>query len=928
MAGTSKGGQSESVLVVVRPRPFLERELETERVVHVVNPQTLIIDKYVDDPLRYMFDTVLTEQASQEEVYGQVAPIVDGVLNGINGTIFAYGQTSTGKTYTMLGAQGLASWADDESEGGSGGADVFGAEAAPADDGGAGLIPRAVQTLFAAANRAGESGDAAISMYCSYLEIYNEKLYDLLQYGAKTKRDLSIMEDKERGVYAHGAREIKVSSPRQVFNLMQQGLRRRAVASTALNQLSSRSHTIFQVFVETVVHETGKILRGKLNLWDVGQHTYVADATELKELRNINQSLSALGNCVNALSQRGRTHIPYRDSKLTRLLQDSLGGNTRTAFIATVSPSVDSVEESVQTLKFMERSKKIKLTVCANESENPAVQLQRYKAELARMRALQEGRLPPSAEHSGPAAGGPGGACFSQTAIPHGMELIPSEQLSRLYSQLEASERLSLGVREKLAQSRNLLHREREERAKLNVVINTAIAQIRTSGPMTSKREEAAVQEAAVLREENAYLQRRLETLEAGADALSARAAELAEYQAWLEAVPVETTDSSADSEHGDEGETMSPAAKIELLLRAKQQSELELLATKRKFVGFCEQVQGALQAKVHELETVTKREKQTRAQVAQLQAALAKARAPSSPKEAGSDAAAGVTKQHLFLLLEKEAQIKAAQETVLATLEAVDTTLEETADAIMGVQFSSKLPKIRSQLVRALESATDEIHRLEDALSSGRSLHMGTSTAAQRGQVATAAVSASTSLSSESSASSAVLTTQDLQTTIKTSTARSGRRAERRTTSRLAATKAGGKRDPALDAARAFGLPVNMSKVAKTPAQMAARRAARPSSAPGSAPAPPQATESAHSAAGSQTSGSRTGQRKRVKKKRRVVAASALPVPTMSGKSRIPARPAPGPAPTTGVLRSDPLQSLGSSSASARFDQFGRLIK
>ena len=209
----------------------------------------------------------------------------------------------------------------------------------------------------------------------SYLQIYNEVISDLL----KTERtSLQIREDPRRGVFVEGLSEWAVRSPAETCNLMLRGQQARVQASTKMNDVSSRSHAVFIIIVEQMnqtnenIDGSKQVKVGKLNLVDLAgsERVNVTGATgkRLEESKSINQSLSALGNVIAALTQKtGRTHIPYRDSKLTRILEDSLGGNCKTTMMAMISPSYDSFNESLSTLKFATRAKKVKNEAKVNE---------------------------------------------------------------------------------------------------------------------------------------------------------------------------------------------------------------------------------------------------------------------------------------------------------------------------------------------------------------------------------------------------------------------------------------------------------------------------------------------------------------------------------------------------------------------------------
>lgn len=271
---------------------------------------------------------------------------MDDILNGYNGTVFAYGQTGAGKSYTMMGSD-----IDDEET--------------------KGIIPRIVEQIFASI--LASPGNIEYTVRVSYMEIYMERIRDLLQ---PQNDNLPVHEEKSRGVYVKGLLEIYVSSVQEVYEVMRRGGTARAVAATNMNQESSRSHSIFVVTITQKNVETGSAKSGQLFLVDLAGSEKVgktgASGQTLEEAKKINKSLSALGMVINSLTDGKSTHIPYRDSKLTRILQESLGGNSRTTLIINASPSSYNVEETLGTLRFGVRAKAIKNKAKINAELSPA----------------------------------------------------------------------------------------------------------------------------------------------------------------------------------------------------------------------------------------------------------------------------------------------------------------------------------------------------------------------------------------------------------------------------------------------------------------------------------------------------------------------------------------------------------------------------
>jgi len=294
-------------------------------------------DKQDKDPYEkheFRLDHVFECDTDQATVYEIAAkPIVNSVLEGFNGTVLAYGQTSSGKTFTMQG--------DIDS-------DNF-----------RGIIPRMIETIFQAIAQASENMEFTVK--ASMIEIYNEKVRDLLD---PSKDNLSVHEDKQRGVYVDGLTETSIGAEYDVYDLMRTGNSNRAIAETKMNAQSSRSHSIFILTMVMNDLESLSCKTGKLYLVDLAGSEMIsktgASGQTLEEAKNINKSLTMLGRVITALTDGKSAHIPYRDSKLTRILQDSLGGNSKTCLIVTASPSMYNASETLSTCRFGVRAKSIK----------------------------------------------------------------------------------------------------------------------------------------------------------------------------------------------------------------------------------------------------------------------------------------------------------------------------------------------------------------------------------------------------------------------------------------------------------------------------------------------------------------------------------------------------------------------------------------
>lgn len=252
-----------------------------------------------------------------------------------------------------------------------------------------GVIPRAFEHIFEAISAA---SNTKFLVHASYLEIYNEDIRDLL--GTDTKKKLELKESNDSGVYVAGLSTHPVHNVTECEAIMEKGWKSRAVGATLMNADSSRSHSIFTVYLERLTNddtEDGNIRKGKLNLVDLAgserQAKTGATGDRLKEATKINLSLSALGNVISALVDGKSKHIPYRDSKLTRLLQDSLGGNTKTLMIACLSPADNNYDETLSTLRYANRAKNIKNKPRVNEDPKDAL-LRAYQEEIKRLKAL------------------------------------------------------------------------------------------------------------------------------------------------------------------------------------------------------------------------------------------------------------------------------------------------------------------------------------------------------------------------------------------------------------------------------------------------------------------------------------------------------------------------------------------------------------
>ncbi|KAG2277082.1 hypothetical protein Bca52824_059637 [Brassica carinata] len=361
----------EKICVAVRVRPPTPESSSSENGSSLwkVEDNRISLHKSLDTPIStasYAFDHVFDERSTNACVYELLTKdIIHAAVEGFNGTAFAYGQTSSGKTFTMTGS-----------------------ETDP------GIIRRSVRDVF---DRIQMISDREFLIRVSYMEIYNEEINDLL---AVENQRLQIHEHLERGVFVAGLKEEIVSDAEQILKLLDSGEVNRHFGETNMNVHSSRSHTIFRMVIESRGKEnssTDAIRVSVLNLVDLAGSERIAKTgaggVRLTEGKYINKSLMILGNVINKLSESSklRAHIPYRDSKLTRILQPALGGNAKTCIICTIAPEEHHIEESKGTLQFASRAKRITNCAQINEILTDAALLKRQKLEIEELRMKLQG---------------------------------------------------------------------------------------------------------------------------------------------------------------------------------------------------------------------------------------------------------------------------------------------------------------------------------------------------------------------------------------------------------------------------------------------------------------------------------------------------------------------------------------------------------
>ena len=349
--------KTECVKVMIRVRPLNSKEKKKKSKNILKLSKTSKQISILSQKKIYIFNNIFDSNDTQKEVYEKSAfQIVENILKGYNGTIFAYGQTGCGKTFTMLG-----DIKDKENKG---------------------IIPRACSHILTRI-ASDKNNFEKYNINCSFVELYNEKIFDLMEK-EKVKKDLK---QGPKGVFIKDLVNVPVSNLNDILRVLYLGDKNRTIGETAMNKGSSRSHCIFQINIETFSKKNGieTVKNSKLNLVDLAgserQSKTKAKGVRLKEANNINLSLSALGNVIGALVSKRKNHIPYRDSKLTRLLQDSLGGNTKTLMMAAVSPADYNLDETLSTLKYACRASKIKNKPVINEDPRDKL-IKNFEVEL------------------------------------------------------------------------------------------------------------------------------------------------------------------------------------------------------------------------------------------------------------------------------------------------------------------------------------------------------------------------------------------------------------------------------------------------------------------------------------------------------------------------------------------------------------------
>ena len=424
-----------SVQVLVRVRPPVSSELDAQaesgRSAPVDVDDRVITIRAPKRSYRAEFDRVFDEHSTQAEVFASVSDCISSTLDGFNSTLFAFGQTGSGKTHTLFGPPTTQDH-------------FFGVTPE------AGVGPRVIASIFGEISQrqrarrdlhegggAVDSSNATTSVYLSFLQVYNERVYDLLLAESDSNAPvLRVHEDAERGIFVEGISQFAVSSKDECMLLLRTGVANRVVRETRMNEHSSRSHSVFQLLIEQKFGgPEGRIVKSKLNIVDLaGSERWdahaIASTSHIAEMTNINLSLHTLGRCIAALAENSRlqvaenaarrklriagsaatakgkkkqelvpkakrAHVPYRESVLTRLLQDSLGGNTKTRIIVTISPGMRDHKESISTLKFADSAKRIMSIVSINtERVITRALVERLEREVRHLRGAVDTLVP------------------------------------------------------------------------------------------------------------------------------------------------------------------------------------------------------------------------------------------------------------------------------------------------------------------------------------------------------------------------------------------------------------------------------------------------------------------------------------------------------------------------------------------------------
>ncbi|EGR27722.1 kinesin motor domain protein, partial [Ichthyophthirius multifiliis] len=353
--------EKQSIQVTIRVRPLNKNEKQESQQTCIKfnqqQPNSIQLETSSQSNLKtFQFDYIAHQYTTQQEIFQKIAlPAVDNCFEGYNACIFAYGQTGAGKTFTITGSSDLEQVLETENRG---------------------LLPRVLENIFVRINNQKSQKNVEYLVKCSYLEIYNEHIIDLL---SNNQTSLQLREDLKKGVFVENLTEQITRTLSNAIEVLKKGGKNRHIGFTSMNRESSRSHTVFSIILESKSVQEGitQLRFSHFNLVDLAGSERTKQGNikgeRLREGCNINRSLSILGNVINSLVEidGGKSrHIHYRDSKLTFFLKDCIGGNSKTRFIANISPFSGAFQETVSTLKFAQRVKLIKNKVQINEDNS------------------------------------------------------------------------------------------------------------------------------------------------------------------------------------------------------------------------------------------------------------------------------------------------------------------------------------------------------------------------------------------------------------------------------------------------------------------------------------------------------------------------------------------------------------------------------
>ena len=442
-----------SITVAIRIRPLNQKEVNLSSVegIKVISTNSLLIanDSSINNKKanqikeqQFFFDYVFDKNTSQQKIYESTTKnLLPGIIEGFNATVFAYGATGSGKTYTMLGTSKEK-----------------------------GIMPRSISDLFKLLNN---KKSKVFTMKVSYIEIYNEIIRDLLLDG----NIIDIHEDPVKGVFLQGANEIEVENTENFYDILYSGNKNRTIGSTNNNETSSRSHAVLRIILDNKDNNSNDIISGKFILVDlagsektnsnlninnnISNNSNNKNNVRQNEGSNINKSLLALGVCINALASKNK-FIPWRNSKLTRILKESLGGNSRIVMISTVSPSLYTIDETMNTLVYSNRAKNIQTIIKKNviSSLDHDTQVNKYDEIISNLTAELEGLRHQLAEKT------------------HKKHLLPKKELSSPNIMISGGSKM-----EKLSKEINS-HFNEERRYKIEILetrknINSLMANIK-----------------------------------------------------------------------------------------------------------------------------------------------------------------------------------------------------------------------------------------------------------------------------------------------------------------------------------------------------------------------------------------------------------------------------------------------------------------